>query len=78
MYVMEKTDISVCTPVYNAARFIRECIDSVLAQTFPNFEMILVDDGSTDESCAIIESYTDPRIRLIRNRHDFPLKTFIV
>lgn len=71
MYIMKKPDISVCTPVYNAARFIRECIDSVLSQTFPNFEMILVDDGSTDESCAIIESYTDPRIRLIRNRHDF-------
>lgn len=63
--------ISVCIPVYNASAFINECIDSVLAQTCKDFELILVDDGSTDESCTLIEAYTDTRIRLIRNKHDF-------
>lgn len=51
--------ISVCIPVYNASAFINECIDSVLAQTCKDFELILVDDGSTDESCTLIEAYTD-------------------
>ncbi|MEG1723744.1 MAG: glycosyltransferase, partial [Bacteroidales bacterium] len=63
--------ISVCVPVYNASQYLRECIDSILSQEFEDFELLMVDDGSTDESCEIIESYSDERIRLIRNRHDF-------
>ncbi len=63
--------ISVCIPVYNAALHLKECIDSVLCQTFTDFELLLVDDGSADESISIIESYADPRIRLIKNAHDF-------
>ncbi len=58
-------------PMYNASKYLRECIDSVLAQTFTDFEFLIVDDGSTDESVSIVESYTDPRIRLIRNEHDY-------
>ncbi|MEG1580702.1 MAG: glycosyltransferase, partial [Bacteroidaceae bacterium] len=46
-------------------------IDSILAQTFTDFELLIVDDGSTDSSCKIIESYSDERIRLIKNKHDF-------
>ena len=63
--------ISVCVPAYNAARYIGECIESVLAQTFPYFELLIVDDGSEDHTCEVVEKYKDPRIRLIRNHHDF-------
>lgn len=42
--------ISVCMSMYNAAPYLRECIDSVLAQTFADFEFIIVDDGSEDDS----------------------------
>src|SRR5438045_1296314 len=49
---------------YNYARFLGECIDSALAQTWPNVEVIVVDDGSTDESRQILDSYGD-RIRTI-------------
>jgi len=63
--------ISVCMPVYNRHEYIGDCIESILSQTFTDFEVVIVDDGSTDDTCAIIESYGDPRIRLVRNRHDF-------
>lgn len=63
--------VSVCMPVYNASRYLRECIDSVLSQTFVDFEFLIVDDGSDDDSAAIVESYADPRIRLIRREHGY-------
>lgn len=56
--------VSIIVPVYNAGKFIRETIDSVLAQTYEDFELILVDDISKDNSVEIIESVADPRIRL--------------
>ena len=49
--------ISVIIPLYNAAEFIGECLESLLAQTFQAFELIIVDDCSTDSSCEIVESY---------------------
>lgn len=63
--------ISVCMPMYNASKYLRECIDSVLSQSFEDFEFLIVDDGSTDDSVSIVESYTDSRIRLIKNKHDY-------
>lgn len=69
--LIDMPKVSVCMPMYNAERYIRESIDSILAQTFQDFELLIVDDGSTDSSCQIIMSYKDPRIRLIRNTHDF-------
>ena len=63
--------VSVCIPVYNAAPYLRECLDSVLAQTFRHFELLIVDDGSTDDSVEIVRSYQDSRIRLIENRHNY-------
>ena len=63
---MQSVKVSVIMPAYNSEVYIRESIDSVLAQTFADFELIVVDDGSTDTTAAIVESYTDCRIRLIR------------
>jgi glycosyltransferase involved in cell wall biosynthesis len=59
--------VSVILPVYNAATFLRSAIDSVLAQTFNDFELLIINDGSTDDSENIILSYTDKRIRYFRN-----------
>lgn len=59
--------VSVCIPVYNRSAYIRDAIDSVLQQDFHDFELVLIDDGSTDDSVEVIQRYTDPRIRLIRN-----------
>lgn len=59
--------VSVILPIYNGAAYIGECLDSILHQTWKNFEIIIVDDGSTDNSASIIEKYDDPRIRYTRN-----------
>lgn len=58
--------ISIIVPVYNVEKFIDETIASVLCQTEGNFELLLVDDCSTDGSVAAIEKYNDPRIKLFR------------
>lgn len=62
--------ISIVTPVYNAAAFIRQTMEMVQAQTYTDWELILVDDGSKDNSCEVIEDYLkenpDERIRLIK------------
>ena len=59
--------ISIIIPVYNAERYLRKCIESVIAQTFKDWEMILVNDGSNDGSLAICQEYAekDDRIRVI-------------
>ena len=63
--------LSVIVPVYNTEKYLRECIDSILAQTFTDFELILVDDGSTDHSGAICDEYAgkDARIRVIHQEN---------
>lgn len=57
---------SVLIPLYNKERHIQRSLGSVLAQSFDDFEVVVVDDGSTDGSAAVVAAYTDPRIRLIR------------
>ena len=57
--------ISVIMPVYNGDEYIQEAINSILNQTFTNFELIIIDDGSIDESVAIAKSYNDKRINII-------------
>mgnify|MGYP002626020842 CR=1 FL=1 len=63
--------ISVIIPNYNTEKFIASTIESVLNQTFSDFELIIVDDGSSDNSVAVIQSYAakDPRIQLVENPH---------
>ena len=62
-----KPKVSVLMPVFNGEQFLRPAMDSILNQTFSDFEFIIVDDGSTDHSREILNSYTDSRIRLICN-----------
>ena len=59
--------VTVIMPVYNGEAYIREAIDSILSQTFGDFELLILNDGSSDRSAAIVKSYQDPRIRLIEN-----------
>ncbi|MDQ0206792.1 glycosyltransferase family 2 protein [Alkalicoccobacillus murimartini] len=56
--------VSVITPVYNSERFLGETIQSIMNQTYPNWELILVDDGSTDESMKIAKSFADKDSRI--------------
>jgi glycosyltransferase involved in cell wall biosynthesis len=62
--------ISVLMPVYNGERFIKESIESILSQTFTDFEFIIVDDCSSDTSSNIIMSYDDPRIKFFSNKNN--------
>lgn len=64
-------EISVVMPVYNSEQYVNEAIESVLAQSFEDFEFIIVDDGSTDNTRSRILSFEDERIKLIQNKHDF-------
>ena len=61
--------ISVVMAVYNGEKYLREAIDSILNQTFKDFEFIIVNDGSTDRTREILESFIDPRIVLIHQEH---------
>jgi glycosyltransferase involved in cell wall biosynthesis len=56
--------ISVIIPAYNAQKTIRETIESVLNQTFKDFEIIVIDDGSQDSTVEIVSAFSDPRLRL--------------
>src|SRR6185369_9344879 len=58
--------VSVCIPTYNTARYLAEAIDSVLAQEFTDFELVICDNASTDATPEVCRSYSDPRIRYIR------------
>ena len=62
--------VSVIVPLYNKEKFIGATINSVLQQTYKDFELIIVDDGSTDDSTAIVEAIRDPRIRLIKKENE--------
>ncbi|MFR4627435.1 MAG: glycosyltransferase family 2 protein [Dorea formicigenerans] len=62
---MNEKLVSIVMVNYNQERFIKEAIDSVIAQTYQNWELIIVDDGSTDQSVDIIKNYDDDRIKPI-------------
>src|SRR5262245_59556523 len=61
--------VSVLLPVFNGARFLTDAIERVLDQTWQDFELVVVDDGSTDGSAEIAEGYADTRIRAVRQEH---------
>jgi len=66
---MAHPSVSVLLAAHNSSAFIREAVESVLEQTHEDFELIAVDDGSTDETGEILESYRDPRIKVIRQEN---------
>lgn len=70
---MSTPAISVVMPVYNGEKYLREAIDSILNQTFSNFEFIILNDGSTDKTEEIILSYTDPRIVYVKNEENLQI-----
>jgi cellulose synthase/poly-beta-1,6-N-acetylglucosamine synthase-like glycosyltransferase len=65
----DKTLISVCIFTYNAACFVGKTIESILDQSFDSYELIIVDDGSTDNSSEIIKGYDNSKLRYVRKEH---------
>ena len=61
--------ISVVVPAYNVETRISDSLDSIIAQDYPNLEIIVVDDASTDATLAIVQSYNDPRIKVFNNEN---------
>ena len=66
--------VSIIVPVYNVEKYLPQCLDSILAQTFKDFELLLIDDGSPDSSGAICDEYAqrDPRIRVFHKENGGP------
>lgn len=64
-------EISVCVPVYNAEKYLPDCLQSIEAQTYPHFEILCIDDGSTDNSPALLQkaAANDPRIRIVTQKN---------
>jgi glycosyltransferase involved in cell wall biosynthesis len=58
-------EVSVLMAVHNGERHLRAAVDSILSQTYGNFEFLIIDDGSSDRTAEIVASYTDPRIRSV-------------
>jgi glycosyltransferase involved in cell wall biosynthesis len=71
-WMSETPKVSIGLPVRNGGRYLAEAIDALLAQTFPDFELIISDNASTDDTPAICEAYAarDPRVRVIRQEHN--------
>ena len=67
------TPITVLMPVFNCESFLENSIESILNQTFEDFEFLIINDGSTDKSEEIIKSYSDNRIKYIKNDKNISL-----
>jgi len=67
---MNQPSFSICIPNFNYAQYIGETIQSVLDQTYPNYEIVIVDNASTDHSVQVVESFNSDRIRLYRNEYN--------
>ena len=62
--------VSVVLPTYNRAAVLGRAVESVLAQTWPDFELVVVDDGSTDDTAVLLQSYNDTRLRIIQHQRN--------
>lgn len=69
---MKHMNVSVIVPAFNKGAYIERCIRSILAQTFSDFELIIVDDGSTDDSMAVVQRFSDTRIKVIEQENRGP------
>jgi glycosyltransferase involved in cell wall biosynthesis len=69
----DRPTVTVLMPVYNGERYLKEAVSSILCQTFDEFEFLIVNDGSTDDSVDIIRSFSDPRIQLVHNQENLKL-----
>jgi glycosyltransferase involved in cell wall biosynthesis len=72
---MADTRLSVVMSVYNGGDFIQESVDSLLTQTIKDFEIIIIDDGSTDDTAKILKSYKDPRIKIFHQNNQGLVKS---
>ncbi|NIH83211.1 glycosyltransferase [Amycolatopsis granulosa] len=70
---MSAAAVSVCIPAYQAGRYIAGTVSSVLSQTFEDFELVVLDNASTDATPEILRGFTDPRVRVLRNERVLPL-----
>ena len=69
-FISRKPLVSVCIPTYNYGRFLSDCIESVLAQSLNDWEMLIYDDCSTDNTVEVVQSYSwkDPRVKFLKNK----------
>jgi len=72
-FPLQNPAVSILMPVYNGQPYLRNALDTLIGQTFQDFELVVVDDDSTDETCRILETYArnDARIMLLRNEQNF-------
>ncbi len=70
---MKNPKVTVLMSVYNGEKYLKEAIDSILGQTFKDFEFLIINDGSTDKTGEILKSYNDPRIKIINNEKNIGL-----
>ena len=66
---MKRPEVAVIVPIYNGSAYLSETLDSLLSQTFGDFELLAIDDGSTDGSSDVVGSFKDERVRLIHKEH---------
>lgn len=65
--LVSKPEVTVILPVRNGEQFVEECVQSILSQTFKNFELLVIDDGSQDRTIAVLKSFEDHRLEIIPN-----------
>lgn len=70
---MSSPRVTVLMPIYNGEAFVRDAVESILTQTYRNFELLVVDDGSTDATLNIVRSYDDDRLRVLQNAQNLGL-----